>query len=160
MVFPLAGGMEKEQSHSPCNQQVFLQLGLQATGLLSIFSPCSLLKALAWSVGSIFCIHQRAQFILCCSLCLVIQVSLSSACLQEIRLQIAVPSQTPQEGLLYKTVMDCRPLGIAFQTGVAPDPGGPGHTATSQGCHHLPAVTNGLKSQLEFTGLSSLLHTT
>lgn len=51
--------------------------------------------------------------------------------------------------------MDCQLLDIAFQTQVAPDPDGSGHTTTLQGCHHLPPVTNVLKSQLEFTGLAA-----
>lgn len=58
------------------------------------------------------------------------------------------------------TIMDYQLLDIAFQAGVAPDPRSPGHTTTLQGCHRLLAVTNVLKSQLEFTGLSSLLCTT
>lgn len=72
---------------------------------------------------------------------------------------MTVPSQTLQEGLLYEAIMDCQLLDVAFQTGVAPDPHSSGHTTTLQSCHHLLAVTNVLKSQLEFTGLSSLLCT-
>lgn len=138
------------------NQQPSLQHGLQAPlCLLSLQCICK-----SWLGSTFLHFAFTGEFILCCpSDHPIIQASLSPACLQETRLQITAPSQTPQEGLLYETVTDCQPLD-RFQTGVAPDPPSPDHTATSQGCHHLRAVTNVLKPQLEFTGFSSLLCTT
>lgn len=138
------------------NQQPSLQQGLQAPlCLLSLQCICK-----SWLGSTFLHFAFTGEFILCCpSDHPIIQASLSPACLQETRLQITAPSQTPQEGLLYETVTDCQPLD-RFQTGVAPDPPSPDHTTTSQGCHHLRAVTNVLKPQLEFTGFSSLLCTT